>query len=812
MRQIQRIAHHVDEPPIEEFNPEVWAVTWPEVGVKDYHGRDPIWRTLYLSFHRAAFWQVLAEEIGGLYRHHHRVTNPDLGDAGPSPTTWAVRAVPEGLHGQVAAFLGDIDRWVETLYPKGSGGIDLSAWTWESDQLVAAVLATVNRTTLAQAIRKCEPPGYALKVPVDVLGPSLKKTRAILKSFRRLLPSANIDHQLGVATLAHLYCGRRDTGLGEVLFPRRNKPGVDRVHGTSDIVTLAINLGCSASIPTRLLMPLVSEPSDFVRAIQTDSLKLNEYGRAHRILMSRKDALQEWKSSKPTLHRLLWGPVQSGKSMAAWRPRPWEIPAVGLTVTFATQLFRTIQMHAPTVECNPAKGPFTWRIRGGLKLISKGRRIQLGIKCDGSVPKRSKPRAERSLAWEVPPHPAYFLPFLTGTPAREVDCASYALYCDVLLLLTALDGGEAILHNLAKTGGGIVPFVDRWAWRSRIHLPMEAWKQIERVMRWAERSSDSVSPLADTLNDSLWNQEHPSLKLEHYYLERVDIRLNPKQDTEVVRTVRTQGSVDSILPVDLQLDLDALANKLVVRICQVAQWPATKDVIKRFPALASSTAQRIMEDVATAFQSPSRAGGGRKPDLVLLPEVSIPVPEVRTIRKLVEMEGLASLAGYFWRELRPVYPTAGRPSRERRWFVNEAELVIPFGFDGRGPTSSRWFRVRKPVPAHIEAGLARSLSKNTRAKMAYSRGSALVPVSSYGMGRFYDRSLCRLAGCCTMAIPARRIAASVHGGIQQRCRSIRVLDVGSGIRNLPQSGHRQPWQAWRLLSMVTAQKLQSRAC
>ena len=42
--------------------------------------------------------------------------------------------------------------------------------------------------------------------------------------------------------------------------------------------------------------------------------------------------------------------------------------------------------------------------------------------------------------------------------------------------------------------------------------------------------------------------------------------------------------------------------------------------------------------------------------------------------------------------------------------MNEAELIVPVG-DDRGPPGVRWFRVRKPLPAHIEDGLARALSK-----------------------------------------------------------------------------------------------------
>ena len=127
-----------------------------------------------------------------------------------------------------------------------------------------------------------------------------------------------------------------------------------------------------------------------------------------------------------------------------------------------------------------------------------------------------------------------------------------------------------------------------------------------------------------------------------------------------------------------------------------------------------------MEQVASAFQSESMAiqpkssvTSDQKPKLVVLPEVCVPDSEAGTIRKLVEAEGRASLTGLYWRELRPVYPAGPRTRAARCWLVNEAELVVPIGADCPGPKGSRWFRVRKPVPAHVETGLARALSART---------------------------------------------------------------------------------------------------
>ncbi len=118
-----------------------------------------------------------------------------------------------------------------------------------------------------------------------------------------------------------------------------------------------------------------------------------------------------------------------------------------------------------------------------------------------------------------------------------------------------------------------------------------------------------------------------------------------------------------------------------------------------------------MEQVAAAFQSSNHSGPRDEPDIVLLPEVSIPQTEVQTVHDLVARTGRASLAGLFWRELGPVYKATGLARSTRKWFVNEAELVVPVGHEDRGHTGVRWYRVRKPLPAHIETGLAHKLTE-----------------------------------------------------------------------------------------------------
>ena len=232
-------------------------------------------------------------------------------------------------------------------------------------------------------------------------------------------------------------------------------------------------------------------------------------------------------------------------------------------------------------------------------------------------------------------------------------------------------------------------------------------------------------------------------------------------------------SRDSELPKALLLQGSQLYKEFMVRIGQVRAWTPKARVVANFPAMAPGSVPDIMEQVAYAFRSPSHSVPDHKPDLVLLPEVSIPQPEVRTVRNLVASTGRAALAGLYWRELRPVYRACYGTVAVRKWFVNEAELVVPFGHDDRGPPSYRWYRVRKPLPAHNETGLAQALT-------AQSPGTTWSILRGYRWYRFVHRRwgdftifhLCGSDRHRSVEVDARRVASSVHGCLQQGCRSL----------------------------------------
>lgn len=421
----------------------------------------------------------------------------------------------------------------------------------------------------------------------------------------------------------------------------------------------------------------------------------------------------------PTLHRLLWGVISEETQLSEWPIRTWEIPAIGLPARVATFLFLRAQETDPPPEWKPDNGPLTWRLSESDRVLSRGRQLQFGFRTGhedeeeavSSLADSAQPKVEKSTGWEIPPHEAYYLPLIAGGRDGAISRDSYAFYCDVLLFLTAIDGGESILDRLAQSGVGVIPFEDRWAWRSRIHLPKEAWRQIHRALRWSEWPTAATMEIRGALIRALEKPSVPDeLQLKAFASERVDLRLQVTSDVEIVRTVRPPDSNEGNLPDPLLVSSDGLKDRLVVRIGQISKWPHRRDVRTRFPTIDLGFSNQIMEQVAAAFQSPDHGGQDREPELVVLPEVSVPQPEIQTVRDLVADTGRASLAGLFWRVLPSVYPPSRATSPNRRWFVNEAELVIPIGQDDRGPTSIRWYRVRKPVPSHEEKGLARALT------------------------------------------------------------------------------------------------------
>ena len=278
--QLRRIAHHTSEP----ADRTSWMHTWPEEG-KVPHERDPSWRSLYLSFHRTAFWQALADVLRTLWQHEYRKERSRAGKGGrPPPGWWTVRAMPDGDHRGVIRFLGGLDRWASALYPCDLP--DLNRWSWEVDQLVSATIAACSASDVVEAWRRSGRPRKYLMVPKALSCPERERTMQLLSDFGRVCPTRGRARFLNESALAHVRLAGRDDGLGQLLFPRGNRrPRIlDSGSDSTHTLMIGVSLGCSESVGRRLATAVL-EATRGAREIHRDSLALREYGAARRILL-----------------------------------------------------------------------------------------------------------------------------------------------------------------------------------------------------------------------------------------------------------------------------------------------------------------------------------------------------------------------------------------------------------------------------------------------------------------------------------------------------------------------------------------------
>ena len=700
--QLRRIASSADRQ-----DSSAWLNAWPEIDKEDTHAvdRQDGWRALYLSYLRTAFWGALAEVVRELRRHAARLEDEE-GDAWvPPPALWTARAVAEDAHRQVAGSLSQLDEWVDILYPK-TNAPNIAAGPWELDEFVRAALAVHTTAELAQAWRSAEGPGAVLHVPATARIEQMPRTMELLSDFGRLRRTGpKRNRKLDYWGLANVQLGSWDDGLGAVLFPTPDRCRIRRAdRDPSGVVAAGLALGCFEWIGLTWAHQAIPSMDGSVEALGGAGIALGGYDRARRLIVGQESN----QVTRPTVHRLLWGTPEDAR-LHDWPMAAWETPALGLPSRVGAALLKAVRLTGAPDGWAPDEGPLTWEINDERGVLAAGRRAQFDLGQERKPPTQRLSMA-RSTGWEILPHPAFYLPFVSAA-ARRVDLQSYVLYCDVLHLLTVLDGGERILDGLARWGAGGTPFVDRWAWRSRIHLPLKAWTSVEEILRWSDWPTSDVTPSGVHLIASLAGWSDGTVSWEDFLPERIDVGLFPRSDLEIVRAIGLAGNLlGPDLPSALRVVDSSIVDRLVVRVGQVAAWPNKADVIARFPAISAAAANSMIEQVANAFLAPAQAAGDADPRLVVLPELAIPQQEVRSLRDLVRDEGKGTVAGLYWRVLKPAFRPPRTLTPSWACFVNEAELIVPIEAK-RGPPAIRWFRVRKPVPAHIEDGLAKALSQ-----------------------------------------------------------------------------------------------------
>ena len=262
-----------------------WLKDWPEEGVESPHRTSTGWRGHYLSFHRAAFWQALADVVGRLYAYEETLDRRGL--SGPLPRSWATRAVPEGLHEDVAGVLAAVDMWTRHLY--GEAPYAVGVPRCELDQIVAACLVGVRRSQVADAWRGCDLSAQGtskVAVPDGILG-NAPATIALLKANERVVRATRLRRgALDRPVVAQLLLSSRDNQLGDVLFPEKAQGPRLRVVDPAYSLAVARKFNCADRVPTNDVLAALRHAEAHLR---DDPLALQEYGYARSVLLGRKD-------------------------------------------------------------------------------------------------------------------------------------------------------------------------------------------------------------------------------------------------------------------------------------------------------------------------------------------------------------------------------------------------------------------------------------------------------------------------------------------------------------------------------------------
>ncbi len=256
---------------------ESWLRNWPEKSAESSHNGSVDWRNPYLSYHRTAFWQSLAKVIRLLKSHHDKQARDDLRGAGASPRHWATRAVPEGRHGDVAGFLGDIDRWAGVLYGTDPTPADLPRW--ELDHFAAACLATATGRTVAESWRRCDQRVRRVVVPEGVVADTTV-VRVMLARNGRLAPERKSQHPLGRLAVAQLLLTGGGRDFDGVLFADRRPSGVKGADADAYEIAVACSLHCEHLLADETVLRATSKMAN-------DPLALQEYDRARRVFLGR---------------------------------------------------------------------------------------------------------------------------------------------------------------------------------------------------------------------------------------------------------------------------------------------------------------------------------------------------------------------------------------------------------------------------------------------------------------------------------------------------------------------------------------------
>jgi len=511
---------------------------------------------------------------------------------------------------------------------------------------------------------------------------------------------------------------------------------------------------------------------------------LQEYAWVRKALLGFNDAgVDKNDPNRFSLHRLLWGIPWSHKDSGRWPIEPGSVTAMGLPLRIACRLLEHALRQYSGAEGVVIGDPPVWLLRdtrtsdtpSPRSWLADGRRCQFDPEGWERFESQAVPLAERTSNanikpwihcsepagwrddWEVLPHPLYLMP---GVVRSEMDPAAYVRWCHQLHFLTAARGDEALLDTLFESGAGSVPFEDRWHWRHHIHMPQVFWREFDGLTRLAlGRSlggrSGSLVPM-DPDEDALLRElqainASPPRPLDFRW-ERVNIQLSEDDPWDLPVAVLPYGQSEErnywrgiAAPLGEEVSKAKLAETFPVRIGQVSEHPDWSSFVSSGMRLNRTEIQAVMRQIAGVFLHDVSKGKekddamGARRTMVILPEATLPNSERTTILHWARESKCAVLAGCLWRRLGNAVAPHRALRSMRVYLSNEALLSLPLTDNGNDDWAPvRQFTLQKPMPAHIEYGLALALSHlgGTGRSWHMSMGSRWYLFAHHRWGKF----------------------------------------------------------------------------
>jgi hypothetical protein len=653
----------------------------PTTAKRKRHPTDGVVLDLHASFLRAVFWRELRTAIEDLRRI------PGVAERAPrawSTQSWTFRALDETAAKSVLAWASDLERWGAVLYAHELPPV---AYWWEYESLTLAALATAPMT----AAFAREPGSAPLARAVTTTPPAPQGfIDRMLASDARVATSAQIKD---LAPFARLL-------LASLSAPTRSRAS------TTAAVREVSRIAPAAALRFAQRLGVTAEH------LRTQSRKARQSALAlDRTIWDLESAALMRQQALETVEYATSGPFYIEEVMWAERfesgwvsVQPRRVPARGLPTRIAlTMLVDALE------QCLSTDDGYWWNIGLDNLVHARVETLRPGARLSF---RDALPTPAVSLLSKdnrrIPRHPAYMLAERWG--ANRGSVAHRAL-CQVWQFFVAAEGSERTLTHAVLAPDRSLPLEEQWRLRSRVPLPTLIWAALDKLLQYIRELPALESEIRDAAGILVRSGRAllQGVTLADFDWDRTDVRLELDGGPVDVPMGRVPLGGWTTFPIDADLP-----GEVSVRVAQVTakpDWNAYYDAFKANngpPPTDRAQRQAIMRQVHEAFAPTTRSGEGP----IVMPEVSIPHEELPSLRALVSAHRRAALAGLYWRE--PSTSSGGHGRKGNRYLVNEAVLIAPV-CSPRDPALPvvREFRIRKPIPAHIEDGLCAAVSTSS---------------------------------------------------------------------------------------------------